>query len=133
MVNFLLAVETSVSHRALTEVATFGVVDTTSAIEARSIRTGIGAQLTVVAIESRWTGALVAAVIILYWKECKQWLQRGLFPLIMFFINKPPLSHFSSHSVLTAQLPPLRQGFPEHSLTWISQLAPVYPGRQEQV
>lgn len=43
-----------------------------------------------------------------------------------------PVSRMS-RSVLTVQLPPLRQGFPEHSLTWTSQLAPVYPGRQEQV
>lgn len=35
--------------------------------------------------------------------------------------------------MLTVQLPPLRQGFPAHSLTWVSQLAPVKPGLQEQV
>lgn len=66
MVNFLLTVKAGISHQALTEVATFRVVYTTSAIKARPICTGTGAQLTVVAIETRWAGALVAIVIILY-------------------------------------------------------------------
>lgn len=43
MVDFLLAVEASVSTRALTEIATFGVVGTTPTIEARAICTGVGA------------------------------------------------------------------------------------------
>lgn len=42
MVDFLLTVEASVSHRALAEVATFWVVGTTPTIEARPVRTGIG-------------------------------------------------------------------------------------------
>lgn len=44
-------------------------------------------------------------------------------------VSSPPLSK----SILTVQLPPLRQGLPEHSFTGISQLAPVNPGRQEHV
>lgn len=70
MVDFLLAVEASVSRRALTEVAAFRVVDTAAAIEARPICTGIGTQLTVVAIETRWAGALIAVVVVLHRKEC---------------------------------------------------------------
>lgn len=65
MVDFLLTVETSVSRWALTEVASFRVVSTTSTIKARSICTGVSTQLTVVAIEARWTGALISIVIIL--------------------------------------------------------------------
>ena len=34
---------------------------------------------------------------------------------------------------LTVQLPPFLQGLALHSSTSVSQLAPVYPGRQEQV
>ena len=80
MVDFLLAVEASVSHRALTEVATVRVVDTMAAIEARPICTSVGTQFTVVAIETRWAGALIAVFIVLYWKECKQWLLTGSSP-----------------------------------------------------
>lgn len=69
MVNFFLTVEASVSHWALTEVATFWVVNTVAAIEARPICTSIGTQLTIVAIETRWASALVAIVIVLYWKQ----------------------------------------------------------------
>lgn len=65
MVDFFLAVETSVSRRTLTEVAPFRVVDTTPVIEARPICTCTGAQLAVVAIEAGWTSALIAVVIIL--------------------------------------------------------------------
>lgn len=66
MVDFLLAVEASVSGWALAEVASFRVVNTVSIVEARPVCTGVGAQLAVVAIEARWTRALVAAVVILY-------------------------------------------------------------------
>lgn len=85
MVNFLLTVEAGVSHRALAEVATFRVVDAASGVEARPVRTGIGAQLTVVAIKTRWAGALVAIVNILCWvkkKKKKKWLHRCLLPQI---------------------------------------------------
>lgn len=73
MVNFLLTVEASVSHWALTEVATFRVVDTTPAIEARPICTSVGTQCTVVAIEARWTGAFIGVVTVLHGKECQRW------------------------------------------------------------
>lgn len=53
--------------------------------------------------------------------------------ILCFYLHTASLSLSLSWLILTVQLPPLRQGFPEHSLTWISQLAPVYPGRQEQV
>jgi len=43
VVDFLLAIEAGVSHRALAEVASFRVVGATPAIEARPICTGIGA------------------------------------------------------------------------------------------
>lgn len=43
MVDFLLAVEAGVSHWALTEVATFGVVGATPGIKARPVGTGVGA------------------------------------------------------------------------------------------
>lgn len=69
MVDFFLTVEASVSHWALTEVATFWVVDALATIETRPICTSIGTQLTVVAIETRWAGALIAIVIVLYWKK----------------------------------------------------------------
>lgn len=64
MVNFLLAVESCVSHRALTEVTTFRVVSAAPIIEARPICAGIGTQLTVVAIETRWAGADIAVIIV---------------------------------------------------------------------
>lgn len=79
MVYFLLTVKASISHWALTEVATFGVVSTTPTIEARPICTGVGAQLTVVAIKARWAGAFIAAIVVLYWKQCKQWLEKAFF------------------------------------------------------
>lgn len=66
MVNFLLAVEASISHGALTEVTTFRVVSTMPTIEARPICTGVGAQLTVVAIKPRWAGALITIIIVLH-------------------------------------------------------------------
>lgn len=65
MVDFLLTVETSVSYWALTEVASLRVVNTTSTIKTGSICTGVSTQLAVVAIEARWTGALVSTVVIL--------------------------------------------------------------------
>lgn len=65
MVNFLFAVETSISHWALTEVTTFRVVSTTPAVKTGPICTGVGTQLTVIAIKSRRTGALVAVFIVL--------------------------------------------------------------------
>lgn len=68
MVDLLLAVEAGVSHRALAKVSTFGVVGTTPAVEARPICTGVGAQLTVVAVKTRRAGALIAAVVVLLWK-----------------------------------------------------------------
>lgn len=78
MVDLLLTIEACISHWALTEVAPFRVVDTMSAVEARPICTGTGAQLTVAPIEAWWTGALVAVVIILYWEKCTHWLHCGL-------------------------------------------------------
>lgn len=68
MVDLLLAVEAGVSHRALTEVATFGVVSTAAAVEARPICTGVGAQLTIVAVKTRRACALIAVVVVLLWK-----------------------------------------------------------------
>lgn len=68
MVDLLLAVEASVSHRALTEVATFRVVGTAPTIEARPVCTGVGTQLTVIAVETRRAGALIAVFVVLYWR-----------------------------------------------------------------
>lgn len=125
MVNFLFAVEASISLRALAEVTTFGVVSTTPAVKTGPICAGVGAQLTVVAIKPWRTGALVAVFIVLYGKKTGQ--------MFLLAINQIVSGLLSSKSILTVQLPPLRQGFPEHSFTWISQLAPVNPGRQEHV
>lgn len=66
MVNFLFAVEASISLRALAEVTTFRVVSTTPAVKTGPVCAGVGAQLTVVAIKPRRTGALVAVFIVLY-------------------------------------------------------------------
>lgn len=72
MVNFLFAVEASISHWALTEVTTFRVVSTTPTIKTGPICTSVGTQLTVVAIKTRRTGALVAVFIVLYAKKKKK-------------------------------------------------------------
>lgn len=126
MVNFLFAVEASISLRALAEVTTFRVVSTTPAVKTGPVCAGVGAQLTVVAIKPRRTGALVAVFNVLYGgKKTGQ--------MFILAINQIVSGLLSSKSILTVQLPPLRQGFPEHSFTWISQLAPVNPGRQEHV
>lgn len=66
MVNFLFAVEASISLRALAEVTTFRVVSTTPAVKTGPVCAGVGAQLTVVAIKPRRTGALVAVFNVLY-------------------------------------------------------------------
>lgn len=69
MVNFLFAVEASISHWALTEVTTFRVVSTTPTVKTGPICTGVGTQLTVVAIETRRTGAPVAVFVVLDGKQ----------------------------------------------------------------
>jgi len=65
VVDLLLAVEASVSHGALAEIASLGVVCTTPAVEAWPVGTSHGAKLTVVAVETRRTGALVGVVQVL--------------------------------------------------------------------
>lgn len=79
MVNFLFAVEASISHWALTEVTTFRVVSTTPTVKTGSICTSVGTQLTVVAIKTRRTGALVAVFIVLYAKKKKKYRLNGHF------------------------------------------------------
>lgn len=66
MVNFLFTVEPSISHRALAEVTTFRVVNATSIVETGPICASVSTQFAVVAIKTRWAGALIAVVIVLY-------------------------------------------------------------------
>lgn len=72
MVNFLFAVEASISPRALAEVTAFRVVGTTPTVKTGPICAGVGAQLAVVAIKPRRTGALVAVFIVLYGEKKNQ-------------------------------------------------------------
>lgn len=65
MVNFLFTIKASVSHWALAQVTTFRVVSTTPAIEARSICTGVGAKLAVVAIKASRAAAFIAVFNVL--------------------------------------------------------------------
>lgn len=65
MVNFLVAVEASISHWALAEVTTLRVVSTTPAVKTGPVCTSVGTQLTVVAVKTRRTGALVAVFVVL--------------------------------------------------------------------
>lgn len=69
MVNFLFAVEASISHRALAEVTTFRVVRTTPTVKTGPICTGVGTQLTVAAIKTRRTGALEVVFVVLHGKK----------------------------------------------------------------
>lgn len=64
VVDLLLTVEASVPQRALAEVTALRVVDTAAVVEARPVSTRHGAQLTVVSIETRRTGALVGVFLI---------------------------------------------------------------------
>ena len=66
MVNFLFAVETSIGCWALAVVSSIWVVDAATLIEAWSISTVHGAQLTVLAIVSRRTGTGVGVLFILF-------------------------------------------------------------------
>lgn len=142
VVDLLLTVEPCVPCGALAEVSSIRVVGTASTVGARPIGTRHGTQLAVVAIKTVRASAGVRVFQILSGKKQNKdedlfaaapsagMVERGQLPgcckSYSCFIPK-------DHTVLTVQLPPLRQGFPAHSLTWISQLAPVKPGLQEQV
>lgn len=65
MVNLLLTIEASIARWALAEVSTLRVVCTTPPVKAGTICTGIGTQLAVVTIKTRWAGTLVAIVVVL--------------------------------------------------------------------
>ena len=134
VVDFLLAVEASVSRGALAEIASLGVVGTTPAVEARPVGTSHGAELAVVAVETGGARALVGVVKVLQARKHNYVTTEVCYFDVLLFPNAPLVSPPPSRfTLLTVQLPPLRQGFPEHSLTWISQLAPANPGAQEQV
>lgn len=72
MVDLFLTVETRISHRALTEVTSFRVINTTAIVEARPVGAGTRTQLAIVAIETCWATALVSVVIVLNGRE-GQW------------------------------------------------------------
>lgn len=144
MINLLFTIKTSVAHGTLTEVSSVRIVSTPSTIEAGAISTSHGTQLTVSSIEARRTGAAICVLKIL-WKQKelqgkgvqRKGVQRvpGLKSLWLsvtfYFLVKTP--KYINSIILTVQLPPFLQGLSEHSLTSISQLAPVKPGLQAHV
>lgn len=81
MVNLLLTVEACVSCRALTEITTFRVVGTASTIKAWPVCTGVSTQLTVVAIKTRWTGALISIIIVSAAAPIATWVSRAFVDL----------------------------------------------------
>lgn len=69
VVNFLFTVKSRVTHWASTAVSTFWVVCTAPTIEAWTISTSHGTQLTVFTIKARWAGTRKAVFkILLKWK-----------------------------------------------------------------
>lgn len=60
VINFLFAVEAGVGNWAEAAVSTIWVICASASIEAWSIGTSHGAELTVFTIESRWAGAGIA-------------------------------------------------------------------------
>lgn len=62
VIHLLLTVEARVAHRAAAGIASLGVVCTTPTVEAGTICTGHGTQLTDPAIEARWAGTGVAVL-----------------------------------------------------------------------
>lgn len=65
-INLLLTVEAREARRAMAGVASVGVIRTSSPIEARTICTRHGAQLTDLAVEAGRAGARVAVLKILH-------------------------------------------------------------------
>lgn len=131
MVDLLLAVKPCVPRGALAEVASLWVVDAAAVVGAGPIGARHCAQLTVVAVETVRASAGVSVFQILWGgggtaQSCDS-----------VGSSQGDISTEAEvrgdRRALTVQLPPLRQGFPAHSLTWVSQLAPVKPGLQEQV
>lgn len=135
MVNLLLAVEPRVPRGALAEVTSVGVVSTAAAVGAGAVGTRHGTQLAVVAIETVRTSAGICVFQVLLDGKKRKWnkLARKRHRWIKRGLTTTDVAKVDAARRLTVQLPPLRQGFPAHSLTWVSQLAPVKPGLQEQV
>lgn len=137
-IHLLLTVEAREARRTVAGVASIGVIGTSSPIEARAIGTGHGAQLTDLAIEAGRAGAREAVLKVL-WKGDET--TRGFLKLFQepthFIQNQGSRLQLAQRSALhprlTVQLAPFLQGLGAHSSTSSSQLAPVYPGRQEHV
>lgn len=64
VVNLLLTIESCISHWTLTEVASLRVITAAATIKTRTIGTSVGTHLAVVAIKTRWAGAIVAVFIV---------------------------------------------------------------------
>lgn len=153
MVDLLLTVEPCVSCGTLAEVAPVRVVGASAAVGARPVGTRHGTQLAVVAVKTVRTSAGIRVLQILWGtrrgptsgsnscRNCAPVVEGGSgFSQEGATTPDVPVTGYLCSAIiqggragLTVQLPPLRQGFPAHSLTWISQLAPVKPGLQEQV
>lgn len=132
MINLLFTIKASIASGTLTEVSSIRIVSTSSPIKAGAITTSHGTQLTVSSIEAWRTGAAICVLKIL--KNKRNYYFKLLVALCQIFFLWPNSKYISfSKIILTVQLPPFLQGLSEHSLTSISQLAPVKPGLQVHV